>query len=306
MICKRCNASNSDNARFCRNCGAKLRNGRSFTPFICVLLLVLVVLIVFVVIENQKNEHDDDRAHSMIDTPVTECLDEDSVTVENEDAVTEELCIETKVLNKHFGDSFMEIEFPVSGSPVLLQNIYEWMNESFGGSYQGGQNDFQSMVEYYYERQRDAMESNEYCKIKIKKIYENSVVISFLKESEIYAGGVHSLESTQGATFRKMDGKLFSINFINDFSGLRPSIVLGLKGNFNVGSDDELLERLLNIQTIEEIPRPTENPWITEKGVTFLYEPYEIACYAEGSPFCVVPIQKVAHCVSSTAKTFFE
>lgn len=305
MICKHCKTVNSDNARFCRCCGAKLTAKRNPAFLICVLSLLVIGLIVFMVFENRRSElHNDDRTDSMIVNQVSERFPNDSVTDEQES--TDELYVETKILSKHFGDSFIEIEFPTSGNPILLRNIYEWMNESFGGTYQGNQNDFKLMFEYYFKKQRESIGPDEFCKTKIKKVYENSVVVSFLEEAENYADGVHSFESTKGATFRKSDGKLFSIKFINDFSSLRASFVCGLKDYFKVNSDNELLEKLQNVQSIEEIPLPTENPWITEKGVTFIYAPYEIACYAEGSPSFDIPIQEVAHCVSSTAKTFFE
>ena len=79
--------------------------------------------------------------------------------------------------------------------------------------------------------------------------------------------------------------------------GFRELITDGLKGYFSrngekVITDDQLNNQLLNVH-VYNLPLPQNPPYLTKKGVTFVYEEYEIACYAAGIPTFTIPYNKI-------------
>lgn len=209
-------------------------------------------------------------------------------------------------LSKSEGKSSLMVDFPKCSNVVLQQNILEWINEQLGGTYEGDLNDYDAMFNHYASQLGTIDEGyGEYEKTTLTKVYEDDYVVTYQDDSEFYGGGVHGIGAVSGKTFRKSDGKLFSNSFIN-FDKLRDQAVRGLKKYFGVSSDDELMGRLLiEGSTIDQLPPPSNDPWIMGDGVHFLYTPYEIAPYAEGSPTFTVSIENIKPAVNATAKTFF-
>ena len=306
MICKHCKTPNSENAKFCRHCGQRLKKRRFLIWAIIVMFLLIIGIVVLVVPDDNTSPVYDEKNilfdENPIDADTTDCY---NIDVDTGGCYDSNVKINT--LLKNNGDSFMEIDFPITKNQILFSNIIEWINEELGGDYQGAPNDLNSMFEHYYMKQReDLTEQDYYSKIEIKKIYENAAIVTFIKSWDSYYGGAHPLGYTKGATFRKTDGKVLSMNSIFDHDGMLTYIVEGLKSYFNVYSDSELLERLSDITRVDLIPFPENNPWITNQGIVFTYAPYEIACYAEGSPSFCIPIDKVLPFFSSTSKSFFQ
>ena len=57
-------------------------------------------------------------------------------------------------------------------------------------------------------------------------------------------------------------------------------------------SDQDLLDELVSYGgPIDELPLPETEPYLTEKGVTFIYQPYEISYYAAGKPEFTIPFE---------------
>lgn len=209
-------------------------------------------------------------------------------------------------LSKSEGKSSLKIDFPKCSNAVLEQNILEWINELLGGTYEGDLKDNNALFNHYASKLGTIDEGyGEYSKTSLTKAYENEFVVTYQDDSEFYGGGIHGIGAVSGKTFRKSDGKLFSNSFIN-FYKLRDQAVRGLKRYFEVSSDSELLDRLwIGGSSLDELPPPSNDPWIMGDGVHFLYTPYEIASYAEGSPTFTVSIENIKPAVNATAKTFF-
>lgn len=209
-------------------------------------------------------------------------------------------------LSKSEGKSSLKIDFPKCSNAVLEQNILEWINEQLGGTYEGDLKNHDAMFNHYASQLGTIDEGyGEYSKTKLTKAYEDDFVVTYQDDSEFYSGGIHGIGSISGKTFRKSDGKLFSNSFIT-FYKLRDQAVRGLKRYFGVSSDDELLEHLqIEGNSLEQLPPPSNDPWIMGDGVHFLYTPYEIASYAEGSPTFTISIENIKPAVNATAKTFF-
>lgn len=247
------------------------------------------------------------HAAAPADTLATDSLE----SVAEEETPAEELTVGTVDRRQKHGESSLEIQYPVSGNPILVQNIREWMNEQLGGTYEQSLDDTDAFFRHY-ARELGKVDTGygEYAQNRIYKEYENDLIVTFLHYSSFYGGGAHGISATTGVTFRKSDGKIFSNDLIREYYKLKPAMARGLRGYFGVSSDEELMERLQleasgSTGTIDDIPAPSNNPWITAEGIVFLYVPYEIACYADGSPNFVLPVSEVEPYVMATAKSFF-
>lgn len=111
---------------------------------------------------------------------------------------------------------------------------------------------------------------------------------------DIYSGGPHGTREIKYMNFNKKDGKFLT------------------KGDvFDLTKEQELLDLILqkimsdrNCKTIEELHNTTsitligdiylgENFLLEEKGITFVYNTYEIASYADGTIFVFIPYEKL-------------
>lgn len=223
----------------------------------------------------------------------------------------------SKTINQIFGtnkDSFIRVEIPTEGSKTLTNNIMEWINESLGGTYTGSLDDTDNMIDHYKSLFLESMEeadelsemTGSYVTIDIHKVYEDELVVTYMCHSEsFYSGAAHGAHKRQGQTFRKSDGKTFTCEYI-DFQQLRNNIKDGLKIYLNAENDEELFDRLFNIDNVDEIPVPESNPWIGKKGVTFIYQSYEIASYSDGTPTVTISKEKIKKVLNATGKTFLK
>lgn len=220
--------------------------------------------------------------------------------------------IRTSMKSSRYGESSLDVEYPESGNPVLLQNIREWINETLGGTYDKSLDDTDAFFRHYADKLKNVDEGlGEYSKTKISKAYENSKIVTYIVDTDFYGGGVHGISNKTGVTFRKSDGKIFTNDLISEYYNLKPAMARGLRQYFDVSSNEELMSRLQlsdvgSNPTVDDIPVPSNNPWITADGIVFTYAPYEIACFADGSPTFTLPVETVAKYVTATAKTFFE
>lgn len=245
-----------------------------------------------------------DKHQSEMVEVVTDSVQEEGITM-NE--VLEKLPLfSVHQLSKSEGKSSLKVDFPKCSNAVLQQNILEWINEQLGGTYEGDLNDNDAMFNHYASQLGSIDEGfGEYDKTALTKVYEDDSVVTYQDDSEFYGGGIHGIGAVSGKTFRKSDGKMFTNSFIT-FYKLRDLAVRGLKKYFEVSSDDELMERLtFDGSTLDQLPPPSNDPWIMRDGVHFIYTPYEIAPYAEGSPTFTIPIEDLKSAVNATAKTFF-
>lgn len=239
-----------------------------------------------------------------IDIVTTDSVQEaDTVVIE---PVEELPKFTTHQMSKSEGNSSIKVDFPKCLNPVLQQNIREWINEMLGGTYEGDLNDDEAMFNHYANKLGAIDEGEgEYDKTSLTKAYEDDYVVTYKDASEVYLGGMHGIGTELGRTFRKSDGKLFTNSFLY-FNDLKDHAVRGLKKYFNVSSDDELMDiLLLDITSLDELPAPSNDPWIMGDGVHFQYTPYEIAAFSYGSPTFTVPISDIKPAVNATAKTFF-
>ena len=206
-----------------------------------------------------------------------------------------------------------DVDYPVKGSPALVENVRHWINEvlangSFaedsGPLFKGDLNNGKAMLEFHGKNFLKTISAEDYADVDdeceedegINFIYEDDKYITYLCNGYWYAGGPHGSTTIHGATFRKDTGKMLTWDDFREGVALRSAIVDQLKKYFQVKSDDELIDNLLLMDesaTISDIPYPAFEPWIDKEGLNMIYQQYEIACYAAGMPTVVIPTDKM-------------
>ncbi len=121
------------------------------------------------------------------------------------------------------------------------------------------------------------------------------------------------MHGSANTTFRKSDGRRFGNEMLirTGTEEFRTLIKDGLKQYFaeNEGkdiSDEELKEQLITDYSVDFLPLPQFPPYLTEKGVGFTYQPYEIAPYAAGMPSFTIPYEKIKPYMTVTAVKLIE
>lgn len=243
-----------------------------------------------------------------------------------DDDELEELKLKTYTFSDKDGMAHVDIsvEYPVKGEDELVdairQNIAEHVdleNDEVELS------DGQGVVDYYgnslmtrlkslaTEYEDDDYVDEVYHNWSFKKSYETDEYATFIGETELYEGGVHGIEYQVGVTFFQ-NGQVFDYSMFRntDSEAFQKLMRDGLRTYFKSDgqdlSDEQLDEELINVEDIYNIPMPTANPYITEDGVTFIYQPYEISYYGAGLPEFTIPLKKMKPYLTKKAQKLLE
>ena len=264
----------------------------------------------------------------------TSSADADSTTVvaptekaQNDKLTTKKIA---KSLKNDAGEFDLTIDFPEGGNATLVNAIREYISESLGSTYGGGEDeslqgsysgdvaDGEKMATYYFDlkvkeftgmyndMKQDGMpEIPELASsIKITKDYETDKVVTFLYNSYENGGGAHGGAVGSGMTFRKSDGRRIDWDLFTTVK-MQSTIRDGLKEYFEVKTDDELAGCLtLNDSFI--LPMPVTPPLFGKDGIIVTYQQYEIASYAAGMPSFVIPYKKAKDMMNNTGKKLIE
>ncbi|MBQ7495016.1 MAG: DUF3298 domain-containing protein [Bacteroidaceae bacterium] len=139
----------------------------------------------------------------------------------------------------------------------------------------------------------------------------------------VYSGGAHGGYLAHGQTFRCSDGRQMGWNMFDPAK--RPQLIQFIKQQLceyfsedtedhHTLSEEELMERLLlydDPDTPENelehgVPLPASAPYVTEKGMAFVYQQYEIAAYAYGLPSAIIPFETLKDCLTSEARELLD
>ncbi len=203
------------------------------------------------------------------------------------------------------------VDYPTAGSPVLVNAIAEYVNETLGGTYYGDLQKSDSLMAYYgntidgklkeeFDGVGDESRPPYSFSMDIRKVYETGRAVTFAASSYSYMGGAHGMGFNHGTTFRKSDGRRFCIEMMCDVNSdeFRGMIKDGLRTYFKengeeVTTDDELAQMLMTESGVDFLPMPQYDPYLTKDGVRFIYQQYEIAPYAAGQPSFTIPYDKI-------------
>lgn len=157
------------------------------------------------------------------------------------------------------------------------------------------ENDYQEMKKMSEEMDFEMRDSlNYYQSLSDTVCYEGQNLLSFQVRSYNYSGGAHGMTSLlsyvvtlDGVQLKEQD--LFQEGY---YDALKNIILNKILLQNNVKSIDELPE--LGYINTEGIV-PNENFYITDKGITYVYVPYEIACYAMGISEVFLSYSEISH-----------
>ena len=205
------------------------------------------------------------------------------------------------------------VEYPVAGGDSVVKAVCEFINDYLGGYYEGPLNDARKMMKENGEMMwgrfqemcgdADPEEVNElFLNKMVNKDYETNLFVTFMAFTSHYTGGLHGMGVETGHTFSKLNGKCFGYDMMKDLDtpAFKRLIKEGLRKFFsNEGdeqgmSDEDLKEELVSFGgSIDDLPLPDSEPYMTKNGVTFIYQPYEISYYVAGRPEFTIPYDVV-------------
>ena len=200
-------------------------------------------------------------------------------------------------------------DYPVEGGHHVVFAVRDFINQFFGGAYVGqlsygrevvNQNGEQLFSEFKETCSNvDLDEVNELFLYKrVNMSYESPTFVTFMASLSEYSGGIHGMGTVTGHTFSKFTGKPFSYDMMKnlDTSAFKLLIKEGLRTFFSKEgdeqgiSDEDLLNELVSYSgSIDDLPLPDSEPYMTEQGIIFIYQPYEISYFAAGMPQFTIP-----------------
>lgn len=203
-------------------------------------------------------------------------------------------------------------EFPKNSKDALSASVQEWISEQLGSTYQGSFAKGKSMLKYYVDKQMKVLDAWENgmpgeitYDVRIRKIYETDLLVTYQYEMEGYFGGAHGARAVQGVTFRKVDGRRMDWNiFLPDKSWEVQKLITKTiqKDYFEIEDDKEFHDALLIGEYEDILPRPQTCPVYVKDGLSIIYQQYEVAPYAAGMPSCVLPYAQVKPLLSVTGQ----
>lgn len=247
------------------------------------------------------------------------------------DSVTNDSAISSSVSNKFsidsviFADSIyigrndnrdsvwahvdINCSYPYTDNPnwqMAKKNILYWICDIFDDSTHYYWNNCAQLVSKYGRKELNRIkeEFSELCiedtcmilnnylehNIDCKLLFENDSLITFGVGVYVFMDGAHGSYLYEGKTFNKNTGHVYNFDLLSkyDKNTLNNYMLKGLLEYF--GSEDEL-SSCADISDIDNIPLPSASLYVTEKGINFIYQQYEIACYAAGMPSFVIPLK---------------
>ena len=209
----------------------------------------------------------------------------------------------------------VKIDFPQTNNEVLQESVVSFIVKALTDDFTWGENprptyngdlsNGRAIAEFFVndkvreitdERARDSIDSFAwYESISIKKVCETEKLISYQVNFGGNHGGVGG-GTSYGATFSKADGHIVRVIDNPSDSQLKAYLI-----RFVNSSLDNDSKEMLSVDELQAHPYPQKDPFITEKGVRFIYQKYEIGAGALGDVDIVIPYSDIAKYMSEDA-----
>ena len=282
---------------------------KNFVPIILGCILIIGVIIGITVFSTDENKEPSAVVSDSIIAVV--------------DSVAEEPIIETTFstipvsYGKEIDDIYTEvnIDFPQTNNEILQESVasfivkaltedFTWGDNS-RPTYNGDLSDGRAIAEFFVndkvreitdERARDSIDSFSWEEsISVKMVCETKNLISY----QVNFGGSHGGVgggTLYGATFSKTDGHIVRVIDYPSDSRLKSLLIRYVNSSL-----DNDRKELLFVDDLHAHPYPKKDPFITEKGVRFIYQKYEIGAGALGDVDIVIPYSDIAEYMSEDA-----
>lgn len=207
------------------------------------------------------------------------------------------------------------IDFPQTNNEILQESVVSFIlkaltddftwGENSRPTYDGDVTDGRAIAEFFVndkvreiteERARDSIDSFSWEEsISIKMVCETKNIISY----QVNFGGSHGGVGggiLYGATFSKADGNIVRVIENPSDSRFKACLIGFVNNNLDVDSKE-----MLSVDEMQNHPYPKKDPFITEKGVRFIYQKYEIGAGALGEIDITIPFSDIADYMSEEA-----
>lgn len=141
--------------------------------------------------------------------------------------------------------------------------------------------------------------------VSIRVAYHDHNVVTYLRSGYSYRGGAHGMPITVYTVFdlnKKTTLTNADIFVPAKINKVKQIIARGLCTYFKVkdfnGLKDNLLSFPNEITSVNELPLPQCTVGLTPAGIVFVYQNYEIACYAAGQPTATVSYKDLWDCLT--------
>lgn len=264
-----------------------------------ILILTLVVAISLLGCRRNFDITATNAITSLAQIPATE-IKTDSLIIR--DSVTE---------GENTGLVTISAEYPVSGNFFVVNSIFEWMSEELGGTFKNPSANPKEMFDYYSNTFKKDLAENilpdlqaelqAFRGVEFKKVAETDKFVTYTYGGSGYSGGAHGFATYFGQTFRKSDGRRIDYDIFRSDkqSDLVKMIKAGIEEQY-FESETALEDAITMNDYFGLLPLPQYSPVFLENGVMFVYQQYEITCYAAGMPQCIIPYEQIRPLLTQT------
>lgn len=162
------------------------------------------------------------------------------------------------------------------------------------------------MAQFDGEEDLDIHDFQWECIYNLNRVLDEDRYCVFYSEMYQYLGGMHGGISGSGyITYSKADGRrvtgILDPDAVMDMQDL---LVQGIARYFAESGEEIPEDQVINYLFIEDgtIPLPKNEPYLSEDGLTLIYQQYEIAPYVIGMPQFTIPYDEVRPFMTEEAR----
>lgn len=197
-----------------------------------------------------------------------------------------------------------DIEFPIDGSNALKKAILDYTFDYKGSSISSATEEFLSNYIGFDNSEQPQLASKttgedswvQESKVWGKLMFQSTNLIAYEAGGFTYfAGATHGLEGVAYLNFYTPTQKVLSLYDVL-LKSKESTILSRLRKQARIVARNKQCFNAPNEILI------SENFYITKKGITFVYQPYEIACYADGIIKITIPKSQLTGCLTTLGK----
>lgn len=214
----------------------------------------------------------------------------------------------------------VEMEYPQKGDDTALNSIRQHVADLLIADYKGQLNDGKKFLQQFVAEKTAELTTSpaedyaqtDYAQTfkstytaNVKVVVQTPRFITYEKNAYVFTGGAHGMPEWGAASIRKSDGVLLNEHILNErvssneFKQLLKQGVISyykaLKGAYYQCEfqPEKLQDAVFGEVDVNNLPLPASKPFLTDSGVGFAYQQYEIASYADGMVAFVIPYAKM-------------